>query len=133
MLSEQQADTISHQLMVLEREKQTAIKNVRAARVRWVHNWLYKFPELATLEPWQQQALLIRAMERADRQWLVLLSCFAWLASFLALVFLGPPTLQGFRGFLVATIIFGVPFALIRRREVRRCATELRQQMFPEQ
>lgn len=132
MLSEQQADAVSNQLMMLERAKETDIKNLRARRVLWVH-WLYKFPELATLEPWQQHVLLISAMEKADKQWPVLLSCFAWLALFLALLFLGPPTLQGFRGFLISTVVFGVPFALIRRREVRRHANALRYETFPEQ
>ena len=71
-------------------------------------------------------------MQSADLQWPVLLLGFAWLVSSSALIFLRPPFLQGF-GFLVATFIFGVPFALIHRREVRRRATDLRREMFPEQ
>jgi hypothetical protein len=133
MLSEQQADAVAHEVLANEHQRQTEIRNSRARRrLRWVR-WYYKFPELKTLEPWQQDVLLDRAMEKADGQWPVLLSCFVWLLCLMALLFLGPPTLQGFRGLIIASLVLGAPFVLIRRWQVRRLASKLRGDLFPEQ
>ena len=132
MLSEQQADAVAHELLTHELHRQTDIKNSSARRrLRWVR-WYYKFTELNTLDPWQREVLLDCAMEKADAQWPVLLSCFVGLIGLMALFFLGPLALQGFRGLLIVSLVLGVPFILIRRWQVRRLANALRGELFPE-
>lgn len=131
MLSEQQANTIADQILMQELEAQTNIKNSRAKRFNRSH-WLYQFPELAALQPWQRKVLIQRAMDKADQQWPVLLSCLVWLLGYMAIIFLGPPSFQSFRGFLIATVVLGIPFVVIRRRQIRRNADALCREAFPE-
>ncbi len=60
-------------------------------------------------------------------------SRFVWLAGVTAMILVGPPTLQGFSGLLIATVLLGVPLIFIRRTLFHRhantrCREMLRQQ-----
>jgi hypothetical protein len=78
---------------------------------------LYRFAELRGLEPWQRSRVVRQACALADREFPVMASCFVWLALILILAFAPPSWFYGGRTVL-AVVVLGLPFVLIRRRRV---------------
>lgn len=122
MISQESAKIAAEELVAQARATSISDRNTRALP----QHHLYQFPELQTVQPWRRTDVLRQCMEKADRQWSVVVACFVWLACTAgAWIFIPTLSDNGLPAAMGIAITFGLPFFFIRRSQVQHHLREL--------
>ena len=115
--------TLSKEQATLVADDILAANAPSARRLNFLRGFLplaYRFPELSSLQPWQQALLARSAAFSADKSLPVILSFLPLLLGILACAFLLPPQYQTFLSFATVLLVLAAPALLVRRAHIRR-------------
>jgi Flp pilus assembly protein TadB len=115
MLTKDQAEVISNDLLSQKHARQSEVKNARAARVPW----FYRSASLLELEPWQQADLVSEATKLVGRHWAATATSLAWFC-LVALAWWAFGAVAAGWAFAVLILALVVPITSIRTWFVRR-------------